>query len=166
MEPTARVAVERRGSSRWRWADQDWRLEEQEVLTVGRWPAIVALVACVACDRAATRLSTERAPWSYVEDAWGGLGIAESRTANNQVSMTFRLRVHEPKRLDSAICTCGTTARVMADRILVRLDKCLCSGGASTRLIAVLPQPISGEYDVVYDDAAAGFPHVARLRVP
>ena len=134
--------------------------------TLGRWRAIVALIACVACDRAATRLSTEHAPWSYVEDAWGGLGIAESRTANNRVSLSFRLRVHEPKRLDSAICTCGPTARVVADRILARLDKCLCKAGASAPLIAVLPKPASGEYDVVYEDATAGFPHIARVRVP
>jgi hypothetical protein len=110
-------------------------------------------------------MSSERAPWFYVEDAWGGLGIAESRTADNQLSITFRLGVHEPKRLDSAICTCGATARLVASRILVRLDKCLCNGGASAPLIAVLPKPTSGEYDVVYDDAAAGFPNVAHLRV-
>jgi hypothetical protein len=134
--------------------------------TLGRWPAIVVLTACVACDRAATRLTTESAPWSYVEDAWGGLGIAESKTVNNQVSLTFRLHVHESKRLDSAICTCGAGARLLADRILVRLDKCLCSDGASTQLIAVLPKPASGNYDVVYDDAAAGFPHIARLELP
>ena len=54
----------------------------------------------------------------------------------------------------------------MADRFLVRLDKCLCNGGTAAPLIAVLPKPSSGAYDVVYDDAAAGFPHVGRLEVP
>lgn len=134
--------------------------------TVARLLAIVALVAFFACERVSTRLTTESAPWSYVEDAWGGLAIAESRTAENQVSLTFRLRAHEPKRLDSAICLCGTSARVRAERIMVRLEKCLCGGGASAPLMAVLSKPPAGEYEVVYDDAAAGFPHVARITVP
>ena len=82
------------------------------------------------------------------------------------VMLTFRLRVHEPTRLDSGICVCGAHARVDALRVLVRVNRCACGPGTGAALVARIAKPASGVYEVVYDDSAAGFPMIGRLAVP
>jgi hypothetical protein len=128
--------------------------------------AIAALMACSACDRAVTQMSTVTASWSYVEDAWGGVALSESRVSGNQLSLILRVGVHDRKRMDSGTCLCGAHARLDASRVVVSLGRCLCGPGAGLALVAGMAKPAAGAYDVVYDDSTAGFPRIGQLTVP
>ena len=132
----------------------------------GQALAVAALLACGACNRAVTHLSTTTASWSYVEDAWGGVALAESRDNAKQVSLIFRLGVHQWKQMDSGSCACGAHARLNGSRVVVSLDRCLCGAGAGATLVAEMAKPASGAYFVVYDDSAAGFPRIGQLTIP
>jgi hypothetical protein len=116
---------------------------------------IVTLLTPWGCQYAVTRLSTHPASWSYVEDGWGGIALAESRVDGDLLALTFRTHVHEPKLMDSGICICGTRARLDGTRVLVRLGKCVCGPAADNSLRTVIRKPKPGAYDVVYDDSGS-----------
>jgi len=140
---------------------------------VTRPPRIAALALAAAfaagCDRVAKRIvpamTSERATWSYVDEAWGGMAVKTSAVNANQLSLTFRLFLHAPTRIDSGICIYAIAARADGRRVVVRLDRSLC-GNTTGGYAVSLPKPEAGTYDVVYDDAAAGFPKLGRVTVP
>ena len=114
--------------------------------------AVVALLlgGCQwAGDRIVPAATTEGASWAYVDEAWGGLAVADSRTTAHELSLTFR-GVHAPSRIDSGICLRAVHARTQAARVLVRCDRSVCpQAGGTVPLAATIPRPPAGTYDVV-----------------
>jgi hypothetical protein len=130
--------------------------------------AAVVWAQCAACNRAVTLVTTERAAWSYVEEAWGGLDVPESRVEDGRLRLRLRFHVHPVARVDSGICVRAVAARVDGTRVLVRLDKSVCDPKGATQSsdevsIAVPP---AGTYELRYDDAGAGFPRLGQAQVP
>jgi hypothetical protein len=131
---------------------------------VKRTALFAALAIATGCERLVTLATTERADWSYVDTAWGGATLKSASLTDGKLTLTPRLMLHRPTRLDSAICIAGVHARQDGQRLLFWFDKALCSNGAA-RLpyAATMPGPPAGTYEVVYDDAAAGFPRLGRI---
>jgi hypothetical protein len=130
--------------------------------------AILLALASVSCDRALTVASTTPAPWTYVEDAWGGIASGSPTIESDRMALPVRFDVHPVKRQDSAICIRRVNGRVDGGRVIVRVDKCLCSSGTTGKgpeLIARFAKPVPGKYMVVYDDARAGFPKIGEIEV-
>ena len=125
-----------------------------------------ALLATVGCASAIPWVTSEPAPWSYVEDAWGGVRLGAVEVVSGDAFLLFELRAHEVKRIDSGICVRGASTRMDGGRIALRLDQSLCGPGSLTDYKAALPKLAAGTYDVVYDDEAAGFPALGRVRIP
>ena len=127
---------------------------------------LAALLPIAACNWTAATLSTEKAPWSYVEDAWGGVRLASHAISVKQLTVKLELGVHEVKRADSGICVRRVSARSEATSILVRFDRCLCSTGYTTNdYAASIPLPKPGRYVVAYDDEAAEFPKLGEVEL-
>lgn len=133
---------------------------------------LVSSTMALGCDRAVTLVSTEKAPWWYVEQRWGGLELGEPRVEGSQFSIPLRLFVHGVRQIDSGICVRRVEARVDGLRVILRIDKCLCGPGvtqfnpSSRGLTAAMQRPRAGTYEVVYDDEGAGFPRVGQITVP
>lgn len=125
--------------------------------------AIVAAVA--ARDSIVTWLTTERATWQYVEEAWGGVEVPESHLENGALRLVLRFHVHPTTRMDSGICVRRASARIAEGRILVGLQKCLCSGRHSRPIEVSLRAPSAGVYEVAYDDREAGLPRLGQVQV-
>jgi len=122
--------------------------------------------ACRRNDAALLAPGGAPAPWSYVEDAWGGLAAGEPTIAAGTVTLPLLLGVHERKRVDSAICIKKISARVDGSRILVQLNQGICGEGSVTKYEATFPRPAAGTYPVAYDDLLAGHPKIGEVRIP
>jgi hypothetical protein len=130
--------------------------------------AAVVWAQCAGCHRAVTLVTTERASWSYVEEAWGGLQVSDSAVEDGRLRLRLRSHVHAVTRVDSGICVRAVSARVDETRVLVRLDKAVCDpkGPPPPSNEVSIASPPAGTYAVLYDDAAAGFPRLGQARVP
>jgi hypothetical protein len=129
---------------------------------------LLAIIASfpVGCGSAVSWFTSERASWQYVEDAWGGLKVPESRVWEGQLWLVLRLNVHPTTRMDSGICMRSAVARVSGEQIFVRLNKSVCHDRQPQPAEVSMSLPRAGGYAVVYDDEAAGFPEVGRVTVP
>ncbi|HEV7506173.1 MAG TPA: hypothetical protein VGS07_14785 [Thermoanaerobaculia bacterium] len=130
--------------------------------------AILLVLFSSSCQYAVTVASTTPAPWSYVEDAWGGIASENPTIESDRVALPVRLDLHSAKRIDSAICIRRVNGRVDAGRVFVRVDKCLCHSGTQGEgpdMVARFGKPAPGKYAVVYDDASAGFPKIGEIEV-
>jgi hypothetical protein len=119
----------------------------------------------VACDPIVKVSTREPATWSYVNEAWGGLAVADPIVSGEQASFPLQFHTNEPRRIDSAICPCAVSARLVASRILIRLDRCVCGSGGGVDLLVQLPRPDPGLYDIVYDEESAGYPFIRKVEV-
>ncbi len=128
--------------------------------------ALLCLFGLTGCNRLVTWASTKTAPWSYVEDGWGGTALESYLVESNQVNLKFKLLIHDVKRIDSGICSCGTSAKLQQNRILVRMKSCLCGPGADTHHVAIIRRPPPGQYLVVYDDPSANYPRIGEITIP
>jgi len=127
--------------------------------------ATLAMALSVSCDRVLVWGTTEPAPWSYVEDAWGGMAVSNATVTSDQVLVDFAFNQHAVKREDSAICVRRVVGQARASRIYVRVDRCLCGPGATKELRATFPKPRSGSYQVVYDDLSAKYPELGEVHI-
>lgn len=130
--------------------------------------AILLALASVSCNRMVVWASTEPASWLYVDEAWGGIATENPAIESDRVALPIRFDVHAVKRVDSAICIRRVNGRVDEGRVIVGVDKCLCSSGTTGKgpeLVARFVKPASGRYAVVYDDAGAGFPKIGEIEV-
>jgi hypothetical protein len=126
---------------------------------------ILGLLSVLACGRAVTWMSTERAPWSYVREAWGGIIVRTAEPSGTQLRLTFELDVKSAKRVDSGICVCGIQARLDGTQIVVGFSKCVCGSGTMEALAVAAPRPRPGAHTVVYDERTAGYPVIASIKV-
>lgn len=123
--------------------------------------ALGALGVVSGCDRAVTHLTTEKASWVYVVDAWGGVGIREPELTATEIRLPTGRTGRKSTLADSAICCCGGDARVDGRRILISLNRCVCSGRTPGVPEAfTLPRPAPGMYEVAYDDESVGYPEL------
>ncbi|HSS49560.1 MAG TPA: hypothetical protein VLX28_11510 [Thermoanaerobaculia bacterium] len=130
--------------------------------------AILLALVSSSCQDVVTVASTTPAPWSYVEDAWGGIAPENPAIESGRVALPVKLDLHPAKRLDSAICIRRVSGRVDEGRVFVRVDKCLCHSGTKGEgpdMVARFAKPAPGRYVVVYDDASAGFPKIGEIEV-
>jgi hypothetical protein len=129
--------------------------------------SILFAFAAVSCNRAVTLASTTAAPWSYVEEAWGGIASEIPTVESGRMALPVRFAVHPVVRHDSAICIRRVNGRVEDGRVIVGVDKYICSSGTGKGpdLVARFVKPAPGRYAVVYDDASAGFPKIGDIEV-
>jgi hypothetical protein len=116
-------------------------------------------------------VTAEKADWAYVLNAWGGVTPGEPVVSEETVEVPLELGgISKPTRLDSAICACSASATVDTDyaRVRISLMKCVCGSKARGELSVGLSRSIQGtyQYQVVYDDSAAGYPYLGRLVIP
>jgi hypothetical protein len=120
------------------------------------------------CERVAQRVvprvTATKADWAFVDSSWGGTKLQSAAATNRDLTITLALGVHPPTRIDSAICTRGVNVRQDGSRIVLSIDRSVCGDGPHP-LTATIAKPAAGTYDVVYDDASAGFPRVGRLTI-
>jgi hypothetical protein len=117
------------------------------------------------CDRLVSEASERAAPWSYVEEAWGGIGVGKPVVSADGVTIPFDLGLRPPKRLDSAICVRDADARLKDGRIVVLLERGVCGPGSPTEHAVHLKRLPKGTYTVVYGDADAGYPVIGEVIV-
>lgn len=134
--------------------------------TAGLVVMAMTTTCLVGCGWVVSKASAERASWSYVDDAWGGLAVDQLVGSPDNPTLRFKTKLHGAKRMDSAICVCGGSVRVQGQRLIVSLNRCLCDSATATSAELPLPRLASGSYSVVYDDESAGFPVVGRVDVP
>jgi hypothetical protein len=126
---------------------------------------VLVLLAALGCSRAVTWATTERATWSYVREAWGGVLLGSPIHTGAELRLPFNLDVKSAKRMDSGVCVCGVRARLDGTRIVVAFYKCVCGPGATGDLTAMIARPRAGAYSVVYDDKEAGYPVIGSIQI-
>jgi len=119
----------------------------------------------LGCDRAVTTASSETATWEYVQSAWGGAKVDRIEIDDDDLVLTLALNPANARGINSAICACGVEAVVRAKEIHLNIRKCICGPEVGDALEVRLPRPPGGFYQVVYDDAAAGNPHLGGVDV-
>lgn len=130
-------------------------------------PALSCLLLAAGCASVATWASTERASWTYVDEAWGGVALIKPQVTADRVTLTFKLFVHEATRSDSAICLHRISTRWQGAELLVRFDKAVCgSSSDAPSLVVAIDPPKPGTYAVMYDDESVGYPILGELVVP
>lgn len=133
--------------------------------SVGLASVLVCSLGLTSCESMIVWATTEPATWSYVEEGFGGIALEGATAGSEHVELRFKLYVHEATRIDSAVCLRRTEARVDAGRILVRLILCTGDGRQGDPLSVLLRPLPPGNYDLAYDDAAAGFPKFGELKL-
>lgn len=113
-----------------------------------------------------SEITAEPATWGYVNDAWGGLEVGSPVVTAGQVDLPLTLMVHAVKQVDSGVCTDAIVARVDGTRVIIGLKRGVCGEGSLTDYTAHFSVPPAGRYDVVYDDAQAGFPSLGEITIP
>jgi hypothetical protein len=134
-----------------------------------RITALMSAAALTAgCDRVCKRVvpiaTATTADWAYVDNAWGATKLKSAAATDRDLTLTLTLFVHPPTHVDSGICDRGVHARQEGSRIAVAIDRSLCGDGPHP-LTATIAKPPEGTYDVVYDDASAGYPRIGRLTI-
>lgn len=129
-------------------------------------PTCLALVLLTSgCDRLVSQATEKDAPWSYVEEAWGGMGVGKPVVSADGVTIPLELRLRPPKRFDSAICVRGADAHLKDGRIVVVLERGVFGPGSLTEYAVRLKLLPKGTYTVVYGDADAGYPVIGEVVV-
>jgi hypothetical protein len=132
--------------------------------------AVLMMAAAIAagCDSVAKRVvpgvTATKADWAFVDRSWGGTKLQSAAATDRDLTITLALGVDRPKQIDSETCTRGVHARQDGSRIVLSIDRSVCGDGPHPST-ATIAKPAVGTYDVVYDDASAGFPRVGRLIV-
>jgi hypothetical protein len=137
-----------------------------------RPPRIAALLAAAAsvagCNRIADRVvpivTKTHVSWAWIDER-GGMAVKTSTATSNTLSLAFR-STHTSTMVDSAVAVCAITRRQEARQIVVGVDSCVVGDIEYPGFNLTMPKPAAGTYDVVYDDAAAGFPSLGRVTVP
>jgi hypothetical protein len=119
------------------------------------------LAGTLGCQEAMVRASKEPASWAYVSGSTTGIKLAPVGVSGGYAVLSFTLWSNR----DSAVCFYDPSARVEGHRILLGVKKAICSDGPVTPLVARVPDPGSGEYELAFDDASAGYPTIARIVV-
>ena len=137
---------------------------------MGRFSYILILLAGVtalgSCEAFVTWVSTTKAEWSYVRDAWGGVEIGETSLREGELLIPLSLIPEKGSWEDSAICICGAYARQDGSRLLIGIRRCICGAAAGLPSVLRIPRPSPGRYEVRYDDDAAGYPLLGSIDVP
>jgi hypothetical protein len=115
---------------------------------------VLALAAVsTGCESFFSWVSEKDAPWTYVVEAWGGLGVGEPVVSGERIHLPLRLLDGKVTRIDSAVCI-GNEVKtaVRGKAIALTLRRCLCNARCSAPpdLQAVFSRPPPGEYEIVY----------------
>jgi hypothetical protein len=121
---------------------------------------LILSVLQVGCEREVVWLSKEKADWDYVEAAWGGAKAGPVEVSEETLKIPFVFHLHKSTRTDSGICIYDPTGEVHGKRIRLRLNQGVCSNRMRYPLVAEMPKPSPGEYEIVYDDFSARYPAV------
>ncbi len=118
-----------------------------------------------SCGSALSSMTAERASWSYVAEAWGGLRVGSPIAEGRTVALPIMLALQETRRMESGTCVVEVLARVERQRIILSLQKGFCSGATLAQPVARFQRPAPGDYVVVYDDQGASWPVVGRVKL-
>jgi hypothetical protein len=119
------------------------------------------LAGALGCEPALVRASKEPVSWAYVSASTTGIPLAPVEVSGGLVVLSFTLWSNG----DSAICFYDPASRAEGHRILLGVKKGICSGGPVKPLVARVPNPGPGDYEIAFDDASAGYPTIARIVV-
>jgi hypothetical protein len=128
-----------------------------------RGKAGLLILLLAGCSREVAWLSKEKADWDYVEAAWGGARAGPVEVQGGTLHIPFVLGLHEATRTDSGICIYDPAGEVHGRKIRLRLNRGICSNTVRPPLVAELPKPAPGEYEIVYDDFFAGYPVMGKV---
>ena len=120
-------------------------------------------VLLAGCERTVVWLSKEKADWDYVEAAWGGAKAGPVEVQGETLKIPFVLDLHESTRTDSGICIYDPAGEVHGKTIRLRLNQGVCSNKVRFPLVAEIPKPAPGEYEIVYDDFLARYPVMGKV---
>ena len=127
---------------------------------------LCALPFVAACERVVKVASAEPAPWAYVKQAWGGLALGSPTIDERQVIIPFHTHLESPTHIDSAICIGAARARVEVTRLMIQLERVVCSSLDGVAPVIRFDRPAPGNYVAVYDDAGANFPELGVVAIP
>lgn len=123
--------------------------------------ALMALPLIAACSDVITWASRKDASWEYIQSSTPGITVGPASTS--EAGLSFPIHVYDD--LHSAGCFSDAKMRLADHRILVSVRSELCSDHPHPPLVASLPKPAPGDYEIAYDDPAAHFPVIGKVHV-
>ena len=119
------------------------------------------LLPTVACTKLVVWYSKENLTWDYVQNRCGGITVGKIQATPSELHIPLEVS----SRYDSAICMYDPKGQVSGQWILISLKKGLCSGSAASPLVAKLPKPKTGAYEIRFQDSAALNPLIGTVNV-
>lgn len=121
----------------------------------------LALLPMLGCTNMIVWFTKEKASWAFIQDRCNGITLGKIEASSAQVTIPISMW----DRYDSAVCIYDPKGYVNDNRIIISVEKGLCSGEHIKPLIVRIAKPQFGDYKIMYDDPDANFPVIGSVHV-